>query len=86
MTTANLMKTAESSPNGLKTLWEKVKLLVMSNFSFSLGVFKRLVLQAYKKWACLGNVYKKTTPLSLYIPYSLHNGYLSTQYTQLNKF
>ena len=36
---------AESSPNGLKILWEKEKLLVTSNFSFSLSVFKRLVLQ-----------------------------------------
>ena len=32
-------------PNGVKTLWEKEKLLVTSNFSFSHSVFKRLVLQ-----------------------------------------
>ena len=31
----------ESSPEGQKTLWEKVKLLVTSNFSFSYSVFKR---------------------------------------------
>ena len=31
-----------------KTLWEKEKLLVMSNFSFSHSVFKRLVLQTRK--------------------------------------
>ena len=34
---------AESSLIGLKTLWEKEKLLVTSNFSFSRSVFKRLV-------------------------------------------
>ena len=36
---------AESSPNREKTLWEKEKLLVTSNFSFSHSVFKTLVLQ-----------------------------------------
>ena len=36
---------AESSPKEKKTLCEKEKLLVMSNFSFSNSVFKRLVLQ-----------------------------------------
>ena len=40
----NLMKMEESSSNGWKTLWEKEKLLVTSNFSFSHSVFKRLVL------------------------------------------
>ena len=45
MTISNLMKTDERSPNGKKTLQEKEKLLVTSNFSFSLSVFKRLVLQ-----------------------------------------
>ena len=30
----------ESSPKWLKTLWEKEKLLVTSNFSFSHSVFK----------------------------------------------
>ena len=39
---------AESSPKGKKTLWEKEKLLVLSNFSFSHSVFKRLILQARK--------------------------------------
>ena len=34
---------AESSPKVLKTLWEKEKLLVTSNFSFSLSVFKILL-------------------------------------------
>ena len=31
----------ESYPNRKKTLWEKEKLLVMSNFSFSHSVFKK---------------------------------------------
>ena len=38
----------ESSPNGWKTLLEKEKLLVTSNFSFSHSVFKRLLLQTRK--------------------------------------
>ena len=42
------MNMAESSPNGQKTLWEKEKLLVTSNFSFTHSVFKRLVLQTCK--------------------------------------
>ena len=41
-TFSNLMKMAESSSNGSKTLREKEKLLFTSNFSFSLSVFKRL--------------------------------------------
>ena len=39
---------AESSPKGQKTLWEKEKLLVTSNLSFSHRVFKRFVLQTRK--------------------------------------
>ena len=39
---------AENSSNGWKTLWEKEKLLVMSNFSFSHSVFKRSLLQTRK--------------------------------------
>ena len=42
------MKIAESSPDGKKTLWEKEKLLVMSNFSFPNSVSKRLLLQTRK--------------------------------------
>ena len=48
------MKILEGSPNMLKTLWEKVKLLIMSNFSFSLGVFKRLVQQTRKNQGLFG--------------------------------
>ena len=44
----NLMKMVESSPKGQETLWKKQKLLVMSNFSLSHSVFKRLVLQIRK--------------------------------------
>ena len=42
------MKMAEKSPKGYKTPWEKEKLLVTRNFSFSHCVFKRLVLQKRK--------------------------------------
>ena len=48
------MKMAESFPNGEKTLWEKEKLLVMSNFSFSHGVFKRLELHTRKNQGLFG--------------------------------
>ena len=46
---------AESYPNGKKTLWEKEKLLVTSNFSFSHSVFKRLVSQRRLKVSLCGN-------------------------------
>ena len=39
---------------GRKTLWKKEKLLVMSNFSFSPSVFKRLVLQTCKNQGLFG--------------------------------
>ena len=39
------MKMTQSSQNGWKTLWEKGKLLVTSNLSFSHSVFKQLALQ-----------------------------------------
>ena len=50
-TISNLMKIAESSPHRWKTLWEKEKLLIMSNFFFSHSVFKRLLLQTRKTQA-----------------------------------
>ena len=53
-TILNLMEMAEISQNGLKTLWEKEKLLVTSNFSFSHSVFKRLVLQTRKNQGLFG--------------------------------
>ena len=54
MTILSLMKMMESSPNGWKTLWEKEKLLVTSNFSLSCSVFKRLVLQTRKNQGLFG--------------------------------
>ena len=48
------MKMPESSPNGWNTLWEKEKLLIMSNFSFSHSVFKRLVLHTRKNQGLFG--------------------------------
>ena len=45
---------AKSSPNRKKTKWEKEKLLVTSNFSFSHFVFKRLVLQTRNKQGLFG--------------------------------
>ena len=44
-----MMKMAESFLKGYKTLWEKEKLLVTSNFSFPHFFFQKLVLQK----ACL---------------------------------
>ena len=48
------MNTAIGSPNALKTRWEKEKLLVTSNFSFSHRVFKRLVMQTRKNQGLFG--------------------------------
>ena len=53
-TILDLMKMAESSPNGLKTHWEKEKLLVTSNFSFYHSVFKRVALQTCKHQGLFG--------------------------------
>ena len=53
-TISNLMTIEKSSSNRLKTLWENEKLPVMSNFSFSHSVFKRLVLQTRKKQGLCG--------------------------------
>ena len=49
-----LMKMAEISQNGKKTLWEKEKLLVTRNFSFSLSVFKRPSLQTRENQGLFG--------------------------------
>ena len=53
-TISNLMKMAESFLKGWKTLQEKEKLLIMSNFSFSCSVFKRLVLQTRNNQGLFG--------------------------------
>ena len=63
MTFSNLMKMAESFPKGEKTLYEKAKLLVTSNFSFSHRIFKRLALQTCKDQGLFGK------GLSVYIMY-----------------
>ena len=54
MTISNLMKMAESYQKGYETLWEKDKCLIVSNFSFSLSVFKRHVRQTYKNQGLFG--------------------------------
>ena len=52
------MKVTESSPNGTKTLWEKEKLLVTSNFSFSHSVFKKVLMQTRKNQGLFGKELK----------------------------
>ena len=54
----------------VETLWEKEKLLVTSNFSFSHGVFKRLVLQTCKNQGLFGKGLKPCLLSS--IVYRLH--------------
>ena len=51
---SNFMKTAESSPNRYKILWEKEKLLVMSNFSFSTVFSKETYLHTRKNQGLFG--------------------------------
>ena len=48
----------------VKTLWEKEKLLVTSNFPFSHSVFKRLLLQTRKKKGLFG---KGLIPVCLHL-------------------
>ena len=59
---------AESYPNGLKTLLEKEKLLIMNNFSFSHSVFKRLVSQGRQKVSLCGNGLTNTC---IYLKYTV---------------
>ena len=54
VTISNLMKGQEVLPM-IRTHWEKEKLLVTSNFSFSISVFKKLVLQTHKNHGLFGN-------------------------------
>ena len=54
MSILDLMKMTESSPKGWKTLWEKEKLFVTSNFSFSHCVFIRRVGQTCKNQGLFG--------------------------------
>ena len=46
--------TESTKKKGYKTLWKKEKLLVTSNFSFSHGVFKRLLLQTHENQGLFG--------------------------------
>ena len=48
---------AENSQNGLKTLWEKEKLLVTSKFSFPTMFSKDVYCRHVKTRACLGKGY-----------------------------
>ena len=60
MTILNLMKIAASCLKGQKTLWEKEKLLIMSNFFFSCSVFKRVVLQTRENQGLFGKRLRTT--------------------------
>ena len=51
----DIFKFDENGRKLSKTLWEKKKLLVTSNFSFSHSVFKRLVSQGRQKVSLCGN-------------------------------
>ena len=64
------MKMAENSPEGYKTLWEKEKLAVMSNFSFSNNVVKRLVWERVNA-ILLPILIFGDHPWALHIPWSL---------------
>ena len=57
---------AETSLTEKKTLREKVKLLVSSNFPFSHSVFKRLVLQTRKNTGLFGKGFEDVT--FFYVP------------------
>ena len=52
--------------------WEKEKLLVTSNFSFSHSVFKRLVLQTRKNQGLFGKGLKTITVQVLFFPVLIH--------------
>ena len=65
----------ESCPEGLKTLWEKEKLLVMSNFSFSHRVFKRLILQTCENQGLFGKGINPDEPMNKRIERQKRNGW-----------
>ena len=50
---------------GIETLWVKEKLLIMSNFSFSHSVFKRLVPQGRQNVFLCGNGLNKNNLLKI---------------------
>ena len=60
---------AERYLNGQKTLWEKKKLLVTSNFSLFYSVFKRLELETRKNQGLFGKgLNARTKDFLEYIP------------------
>ena len=72
------MKMEESYPFGWKTLWEKEKMLVTSNFSFSHSVFKRLVSQGRQKVSVCGNGLKNTHKLLSVIAFNMKQSEISS--------
>ena len=74
------MKMAESSPKGKKTLLEKEKLLVRSNFSISYSVFKRLFLQTRKSQGLFGKGLREQCHNNVFFLYC------STGWTPLRQF
>ena len=56
----------ESYPRVMKTLWEKEKLPVTSDFYFSHSVFERLVLQTRKNQGMFGKGLKKESCFMAY--------------------
>ena len=56
---------AESSLKRVETLWEKEKLLIITNFSFFNSVFKRHILQTCKNKGLFGKVFIKCCDLFL---------------------
>ena len=63
-----LRKMAESSPYQQKTLWEKEKLLLTSNFSFYHSVFKRFLLQTRKNQGLFGKGLTYCSNTMLFVP------------------
>ena len=62
------MKMTEGSWNQLKTVLEKEKLLVMSNFSFSNSVFKRILLQTHENQGLFGKRLSHILFVSILLP------------------
>ena len=81
---------ADSSSKGRKTLLEKEKLLVTSNFSYSHSVFKRLVLKTGKNQGLFGkglidvdyHLYASKTDKGMMAPFNLKNYSHSSQKDQ----
>ena len=74
---------AENSPNGWKMLLEKGEIAHKSNFSFSHGVFERLLPQTHKK---PGFVWKITELLEFSSVHWLWYSFLSGHFRLLHLF